>query len=120
VIPLWTLWNVFLGFVATIPAAYFARRLTLDRSNPKVLLTAIAFTTFASVELDVMVRVFMLVVVGLYQVYPIPIGLLPGLFVTGAFTTPLEAVYTVLTCSLVGVPLMMSLEKSKLIHYPLS
>jgi len=120
VIPLWTLWNVYLAFLAVFPAAYFMRRLLQDRTNPRVLLPAIALTTFISVELDVMVRIFMLIVLGLYQVYPIPIELLPEIFVAGAFTTPVEAAYTIIVCTIVGVPLLISLEKSGLLHWPLA
>ncbi len=117
VIPLWTLWNVYLAFFATFPAAYVLKRLS-PTSGPKLLLPAIALTTFVSVELDVLVRVFMLIVMGLYRMYPIPIDLLPGIFVAGALATPIEAGYAVVLCSMVGVPLLISLEKSHLVKWP--
>ena len=119
VIPLWTLWNIYIAFLTVFPTAFFVSRLHSDRTRPTFLLPAIALTAFVSVELDVMVRIFMLIVLGLYQVYPIPIDLLPEIFVAGAFTTPVEAAYAVGTCSLVGVPLLISLEKGALIRWPL-
>jgi len=114
VIPLWTLWNVYLAFLMILPAAYFVKRLSDGKRGAKILFPAIALTTFVSVELDVMIRVFMLIVLGLYQVYPIPIDLLPQIFIVGAFTTPVEAVYAVVACTVVGVPLLISLKKSGL------
>jgi hypothetical protein len=76
--------------------------------------------TFASVELDVMVRVFMLTVVGLYQLYPIPLLLLAGLFIAGAFQTLLETVFCVLASTLVGVPALIALEKRKILSWLVS
>jgi hypothetical protein len=77
--------------------------------------SSLALVTFVPVELDVLIRVFMLIVLGLYQVYPIPTNLLPEIIVAGAFATPLEAAYAVVACTLVGVPLIISLEKSGLL-----
>jgi len=112
IIPLWTLWDVYAGLLAVFPAAFFVRNLNRCGGDPRPLLPAVALTTFVAVELDVMVRVFMLIVLGLYQVYPIPTELLPGIFVAGAFTTPVEAGYVIVVCSMVGVPLLIALEKS--------
>jgi hypothetical protein len=66
-----------------------------------------------------MVRVFMLIVLGLYQVYPIPVDLLPEIFVAGAFTTPVEAAYATTICSLIGVPLLVALERSRVLRWPI-
>jgi hypothetical protein len=117
VIPLWTLWNVYLAFLAVFPAAWFAKRLSDSRTSARILFPAIALTTFVSVELDVMVRIFMLIVLGFYQVYPIPIDLLPQIFIAGAFTTPVEAAYAIFACTVVGVPLLASLKKSGLMQW---
>ncbi|HXZ97864.1 MAG TPA: hypothetical protein VED24_00695 [Candidatus Acidoferrum sp.] len=119
-IPLWTLWDTYLGFIAVFPAAFFVRRIGDDKSNASRLIPAMALVTFASVELDVMVRVFMLTVVGLYRLYPIPVALLPAVFITGAFQTPLEAVFSVMASTLVGVPALIALEKGKILSWPLS
>jgi hypothetical protein len=119
-IPLWTLWDTYLGFIAVFAAAFFVRRIGDDKSSASRLVPAIAFVTFASVELDVMVRVFMLTVVGLYQLYPIPVRLLAGVFIAGAFQTPLEAAFCVLASTLVGVPALIALEKGKILSWPLS
>ena len=119
-IPLWTLWDTYLGFIAVFAAAIFVRSIRDDKSSASRLAPAIALVAFASVELDVMVRVFMLTVVGLYQVYPIPVTLLAGVFIAGAFQTPLEAAFCVLASTLVGVPVLIALEKGKILDWPLS
>lgn len=79
----------------------------------------VALVTFVAVELDVMVRVFMLIVGGLYQVYPIPIEALPTIFVLGAIQTPLEAAYALAVATVVGVPVLIGLEKSGILSWPL-
>jgi hypothetical protein len=80
----------------------------------------VGLVAFVAVELDAMVRVFMLIVGGLYQVYPIPIEALPAIFVAGAIQTPLEAAYSVAVATVVGVPVLIALEKSKMLSWPLS
>lgn len=65
------------------------------------MVPVVAFVAFVAVELDVMVRIFMLIVGGLYQVYPIPVEALPAIFIAGAIQTPLEAAYTVAVATVV-------------------
>lgn len=119
-IPLWTLWDTYLGFVSVFAAAFFVHRLHDSRSSASRLVPTIGLTAFVAVELDVMVRVFMLIVGGLYQLYPIPAELLAAVFVLGAFQTPVEAVYCIATSVIVGVPALVALEKSRLLSWPIS
>jgi hypothetical protein len=119
-IPLWTLWDTYLGFMAVFIAAFLVRRMRDGKSSTSRLVPSVAVIAFVSVELDVMVRVFMLIVGGLYQLYPIPVGLLAGIFIAGAVQTPLEAVFCVLGSTLVGVPVLIAIEKSKMLRWPLS
>ena len=119
-IPLWTLWDTYLGFMAVFIAAFLARRMRGSKSSASRLAPTIAVVAFVSVELDVMVRIFMLIVGGLYQLYPIPVGLLAGIFIAGAVQTPLEAVLCVLASTLVGVPALIAIEKGKMLRWPLS
>jgi hypothetical protein len=116
IIPLWTLWNVYIASIATFPAGYYVRKLFRSHDS-KLLLPVVALIAFVSVELDVMVRVFILIVLGLYQVYPIPVELLPEIFVAGAFTTPIEAAYVMTICSAVGVPLLVAVERSRVLRW---
>jgi len=118
-IPLWTLWDTYLGFVAVFAVAFLVRRVQDARLSVPRLAPVVAFVAFVAVELDVMVRIFMLIVGGLYQVYPIPIEALPVIFVAGAIQTPLEAAYSVLAAVVVGVPVLIALEKSRMLSWPL-
>ncbi len=118
-IPLWTLWDTYLGLAAVFPAAFLLRRIHDVKSDKSRLVPAVALVAFASVELDSMVRIFMLIVGGLYKAYPIPVDLLAGVFVLGAFQTPVEAAYSILASVLVGVPALVALEKSKILSWPL-
>jgi hypothetical protein len=118
-IPLWTLWDTYLGFLAIFVTAYFAHGLARARLVASRLVPLIALAAFVSVELDAMTRIFMLVVMGLYQVYPIPLELLPGIFIAGAFQTPIEAAYSVAIVVIVGVPVLVALEKSRVLSWPL-
>ena len=119
-IPLWTLWDTYLGFMAVFIAAFLVRRMRDGKSSASRLVPTTAVLAFVSVELDVMVRVFMLIVGGLYQLYPIPVGLLAGIFIAGAVQTPLEAIFCVLASTLVGVPALIAIEKGKILSWPLS
>jgi len=118
-IPLWTLWDTYLGFVAVFAVAFLVRRVQDARLSVPRLAPVVALVAFVAVELDVMVRIFMLIVGGLYQVYPIPIEALPAIFVAGAIQTPLEAAYSVLAAVVVGVPVLIALEKSRMLSWPL-
>ena len=119
-IPLWTLWNTYLGFLSVFAAAFLVRRLQHAKLSPSRLAPVVASVAFVAVELDVMVRIFMLIVGGLYQLYPIPIEALPAIFIAGAIQTPLEAAYTVAVATVVGVPALIALEKSRILKWPLS
>jgi len=118
-IPLWTLWDTYLGFVAVFAVAFLVRRVQDARLSVPRLAPVVALVAFVAVELDVMVRIFMLIVGELYQVYPIPIEALPAIFVAGAIQTPLEAAYSVLAAVVVGVPVLIALEKSRMLSWPL-
>jgi len=118
-IPLWTLWDTYLGFIAVFAAASLMRTLHSTKLSTPRLVPAVALVAFVAVELDAMVRVFMLIVGGLYQLYPIPIEALPTIFLLGAIQTPLEAAYTVAVATVVGVPVLMALEKSGILSWPI-
>ncbi len=119
-IPLWTLWDTYLGFVMIIPAVLLVQKLQERRSSASSLAPIVAVTAFVAVELDVMTRIFMLIVAGLYQLYPIPIEWLPEIFILGAVQTPIEAAFSVVMATIVGVPVLIALQRSKILNWPLS
>jgi len=119
-VPLWTLWDTYLGFLATFPAAIVVKRTDLVHPSAKSLVPAIALITFVAVELDAMMRLFMLADLGLYQLYGLPAGAWYAIFIAGAFQTPIEAVYSVLVASVVGGPVLIALRKAKILDWPVS
>jgi len=120
VIPLWTLWDTYLSFLATFPAAIVVKRTDLIHPSAKSLVPAIALITFVAVELDAMMRIFMLADLGLYQLYGLPAGAWSAVFIAGAFQTPVEAAYSVLIASVVGGPVLIALRKAKILDWPVS
>jgi len=118
-VPLWSLWDTYLGFLAIFPASIVIRRINI-RISAKTLAPAVALITFVAVELDAMMRIFMLVDLGLYQTYGIPLEAWSSIFIAGALQTPVEGLYSVVMASLVGVPVLIALRAAKIIDWPLS
>jgi len=118
-VPLWTLWDTYLGFFAIFPAAAVIKRTDFKLPRAKTLVPSIALITFVAVELDAMVRIFMLADLGLYQLYGLPAGAWSVVFIAGAFQTPVEAVFSVLVASAVGVPVLIALKASKILDWPI-
>jgi hypothetical protein len=96
------------------------RRLHGSKLRPSRFAPAVALIAFVAVKLDAMVRVFMLIVAGLYQSYPIPMEALPTIFVLGAIQTPLEAACSVAVATVVGVPVLTGLEKGRMLGWLMS
>jgi len=119
-VPLWTLWDTYLGFLATFPAAIAVKRVNLKRPTAKSLLPAVALITFVALELDAMTRIFMLADLGLYQLYGLPAGAWSAIFIAGAFQTPIEAAYSVAVASIVGVPVLIALRAARILDWPVS
>jgi len=119
-IPLWTLWDTYLGFLAVFPTGMVVKRTDFKHPKAKSLLPSVALITFVAVELDVMVRLFMLADLGLYQLYGLPAGAWYAIFIAGAFQTPIEAVYSVLVASVVGGPILIALRAAKILDWPIS
>jgi hypothetical protein len=119
-VPLWTLWDTYLGFLVIFPAAIIVRRTDFKNLRAKTLVTPMALITFVAVELDAMTRLFMLADLGLYQLYGLPAGAWSTVFIAGAFQTPIEAVYSVIVASVVGVPVLIALRAAKILDWPIS
>ena len=119
-VPLWTLWDTYLGFLAIFPAAVVIKRTDLKSPRAKNLVPVLALITFVAVELDAMARLFMLADLGLYQLYGLPAGAWYTIFIAGAFQTPIEAVFSVLVASAVGGPVLIALRVAKILDWPIS
>jgi hypothetical protein len=120
VIPLWTLWDTYLGFLACIPTAILLRRAAPRNAMGRALVIIVALISFVAVELDAITRIFMLAVLDLYQVYGLPTSAWGPIFIAGAVQTPVEAAYTVGLMIAVGVPVLTALRKSRILDWPTS
>jgi hypothetical protein len=119
-VPLWTLWDTYLGFFATFPTTVMLRKFDVKNVTSKTLLPVVTLVTFITVELDAMTRIFMLADLGLYQFYGLPSSAWSTIFIAGAFQTPVEAAYSVIVASVIGVPALMALKAARIIDWPLS
>ena len=119
IVPLWTLWDIYLAFIALIVVGLLFKGIFVRR-DPKGLPFRIGFIAFIAVELDVLFRIFMLIPLGLYKLFPIPLELMPEIFIAGAFTTPLEAGYTVVISSIIGSAVLIALDKSGILRWPIT
>ncbi|MEM2122115.1 MAG: hypothetical protein QXE79_00595 [Candidatus Bathyarchaeia archaeon] len=119
IVPLWTLWDIYLAFTLLTVIGLFFKGI-LNRRDPKGLPFRVGVTAFIAVELDVLFRIFMLIPLGVYRLYPIPLELMPEIFIAGAFTTPLEAGYTVAVCSVIGPAVLMTLDRSGILRWPIT
>lgn len=118
IVPLWTLWDIYLAFTVLVVGLFSKRIFT--RRDPKGLPFRVGFIAFIAVELDVLFRIFMLIPLGLYRLYPIPLELMPEIFIAGAFTTPLEAGYTVAISSIIGPAVLVALDRSGILGWPIT
>jgi len=113
-LPLWTLWDIYIAFACIILFALLTKTTKLTTTSARSLPIILGFAAFIGTEADVLARIFMLVPLGGYQWWGLPASLLPEVFVLGAFQTPFEAIISVIAAILIGVPLIKTLQKSKM------
>lgn len=111
-IPLWTLWDTYIAFTsilifAAISKTHFIKKLPIF----------LGFAAFIGTEADVLTRIFILIPLNGYQWWGIPAQILPDIFILGAFQTPIEAIITVAAAIIIGVPLIKTLQKSKILTF---
>jgi hypothetical protein len=119
-LPLWTLWDTFLAFFMIVPAHLVVRRALAEGKRAERLGAAVALTTFVSTEADMLFRIFLLIPLGFYALYPIPVEILPVVFTLGAVVTPLEAALSTVATTMLAVPVLLAIERSGAISWPLT
>lgn len=87
---------------------------------PKKLTVAVIFIAFVSTVTDSLTRVFLLVPVGLHQLFFPKFETLYYIFVTYAAISYVEDVIITITALIISVPTLLVLEKGKIIPWPLS
>lgn len=115
-LPLWTILDILFALILIYPAAKFSG--SLFKADVKRLPIALVLISFVCIATDSLVRVFLLVPCGLYSLFPEFFGsfnLLYAAFVGAAIDSYIENLIVVFVSFLVGVPLMISLSKLKIL-----
>ena len=112
-LPFWTILDILFALLLIYPAAKFSRN--LFKTDIKRLSTALILVSFVCIATDSLVRVFLLVPCGLYGSF---FGGFEGLytvFVLAAVDSYIEDLIVVAVSFLVGVPLIISVSKLKIL-----
>ena len=115
-LPMWTILDILFALVLIYPAAKLGGNLL--KTDVKQLTIALVLISFVCIATDSLVRVFLLVPCGGYSLFPEFFGspeLLYAAFVGAAIDSYIEDLIVVFVSFLVGVPLMISLSKLKLL-----
>jgi len=118
-IPLWSLWDTFLAFLLIFPTNIVVRGALDHRGSAKGLGPAVCMTAFVSTEADMLFRIFLLVPLRFYALYPIPVEAFPAIFIMGALVTPIEALLSMIVSTVLAVPVLLAIERSKVILWPM-
>ena len=114
-LPAWCLWDVYLAF-ALAAVLFLARGRTRGLDKRARLVVAAILGN----EADVLTRIFLFIPFELYKVLGVSEKALPAIWVAGALETPIELGLAVLAAVVGGIPLLMALDKSRIIEYPVT
>ena len=113
-LPIWTILDVLLALFIIYPTAKFSKY--FFEGNIKRLSTplVLVLVSFVSIATDSLVRIFLLIPCGLYNLFFASFEELYGVFVGAAVSSYIEDVIVVIVSFLVGVPLLVSILRLKL------
>lgn len=114
-LPLWTLWDIYAAFICILLFAFFSKTMKLTTLSAQNLPVLVGFAAFIGTEADVLTRIFMLIPLNGYQWWGIQASVLPSVFVLGAFQTPVEAIISIIAAIVIGVPLLKTLQRSRML-----
>jgi len=115
-LPLWTILDVIIAFFLIYPAAKF--RGNLLELNFKHLPIKLVLISFVCIATDSLIRIFLLIPCGLYTLFTYfsTFEGLYGIFVEAAVASYIEDLIVVIVSFVMGVPLMVSVRKFKLLE----
>ncbi|MEM3623614.1 MAG: hypothetical protein QXR76_07595, partial [Candidatus Bathyarchaeia archaeon] len=115
-LPLWTILDVIFAFFLIYPAAKFGGN--LFDMNFKRLPIKLVLISFVCIATDSLIRIFLLVPCGLYTLFTYfsTFEGLYGIFVEAAVASYIEDLIVVIVSFIVGVPLVVSVLKFKLLE----
>lgn len=112
-LPVWTILDILLALFLIYPAAKIGGN--LFKANVGRLSVALILISFVCIATDALVRVFLLVPCGLYGLFFESFEGLQVVFVGAAIDSYIEDLIVVIVSFLVGVPLMISVSKLKIL-----
>lgn len=113
-LPIWTILDVLCAMLLVYPAARLGGY--LFKSDMKRLSISLPLISFVCIATDSLVRIFLLVPTGLYGLFFDNFGGFYTVFVGSAIDSYVEDVVVVVVSFLVGVPLLFTLSKSRLLQ----
>lgn len=113
VLPLWTILDILVGLAIIYPVSKLGKN--AFRTNLRFMPMALALVSFVAIATDSLVRVFLLVPCGLYSLFSPNFEVIYALFVGAAVNSYIEDFVAVAVSLIVGVPVLASLSKLKLI-----
>lgn len=117
-LPLWTILDVLLAFALIYPVAKLSRIGVQD--NARRLTVSLVLVSFIGTVTDSLTRIFLFVPVGLYAFLGLSFDELFFIFTTGATASYIEDIIVVAVSFLVGVPLLLAIQKIQGFKYPIT
>lgn len=116
--PLWTIADTLAAFALVYPAARIAK--WISQSDAARLAASLLLISFVGIATDALVRIFLFVPGGLYMLFTTDAGVAYGTFVAGAVDSFIEDGLVTAVSFVVGVPLLVALQKVPGFKYPLT
>jgi hypothetical protein len=113
-LPIWTILDVLAAFFILYPAARLGHN--LFEENAKKLSLSLVLISFITIATDSLMRIFLLVPCGLYSQFFDGYGSLQLVFTGAAVSSYVEDSIVVLVSLVVGVPLLISTLKLKIVE----
>lgn len=117
-LPLWTVIDVLLAFPLIYPASKLSSK--LFKSDVKFLPIPLALVSFISAVTDSLVRIFLFIPVGLYNLFALTPETVYSIFVSGAVYSYFEDILVIVVSLLAGVPLLTRFKKLLKLEAPLT
>lgn len=117
-LPLWTILDILVAFVLIYPVAKISR--IGVQNSVKRMQVSLLLVSFIGTVTDSLIRVFMFVPACAYAFFGLSFDEVFFIFTTGATASYIEDVIVVVVSFLVGVPILLALQKIQGFKYPIT
>jgi hypothetical protein len=119
-LPIWTMLDCLGGLLLVYPAAKLSGYVLGDKTDFGKLTLGVLLISFVATVGDSLTRVFLLVPAGLYKIEFAAFEALYNVFMIGAAGSYIEDAVVSIVSVLVSVPVLIFLQRTKIIKYPLT